>query len=316
MSTEKTPGTENFITTSTSEAEAISTQQSESSETAEAETKDENIEASDTSENEADETEQADSDNDEELTDELKGDKPKKTNGFKKRIAKLNAKSAQAEERAIRAELELKLLREQSEKGSNQNNHQVKSKNSDGKPDKNNFESYEEYEDALLDWKIDQKEKAKIAISKAEESKSAFQRKIDKHQDRIDEFKKATPDYIETINDYIEEHGALQFAMGVEESILESDLGPSIVYELAKNPEELARINSLSMVRQAAEIGKIEARLQKSQEIQKQTIKAKVPAPISPVGKGSALPTKSLSDPNISFSDYERIRKKELSAQR
>jgi hypothetical protein len=43
--------------------------------------------------------------------------------------------------------------------------------------------------------------------------------------------------------------------------ITESDIGPQIVYELCKNPQEAKRIAALPAYKQAAEIAKIEERL-------------------------------------------------------
>ncbi len=125
---------------------------------------------------------------------------------------------------------------------------------------------------------------------------------MDEHQSRVDSFKKAQPDYVEVLEEFIEEHGDIQFSMGVQESILQSDLGPAVIYELARNKSELDRINSLGAVAAAREIGRIEARLQKSseslKEIKQETKKlTKAPAPLTPVGsKASGSFNKSPND--------------------
>ncbi|MGC1975375.1 MAG: hypothetical protein WA671_01525, partial [Candidatus Sulfotelmatobacter sp.] len=79
---------------------------------------------------------------------------------------------------------------------------------------------------------------------------------------------------------------------------------------LAKNPDELERINDItSALSVAREIGKIEAKLSaQTSESPKKVIRTNAPKPITPVG-GSTKRTVSIDDPNVSTEDYYEARK-------
>jgi hypothetical protein len=70
--------------------------------------------------------------------------------------------------------------------------------------------------------------------------------------------------------------------------ILESEKGPQLVYHLAKHPEKVHELNSMSPPRQAAEIGRLEARLSKS-EPKKET---KAPPPVPPLRSSAPIEEK------------------------
>jgi hypothetical protein len=66
------------------------------------------------------------------------------------------------------------------------------------------------------------------------------------------------------------------------EIIRDSDVGPDLAYHLGKNVPEAARIAALPFGRQAAELGKLEARITAPKPLPKQP-----PAPVQPVGGAS-----------------------------
>lgn len=68
---------------------------------------------------------------------------------------------------------------------------------------------------------------------------------------------KTIADFTETIN----KAGDMRAQPHVRDLIVESDKGPLLQYHFAKNPADLRRINELSPVSAAKEIGKLEARL-------------------------------------------------------
>lgn len=290
---------------------------SASSESEESELQDETSEASDTSADEGDVTESTESDDDEGLKDESKEDedKPaKKTKKLQKRFNKLTAKASLAEQRALKAEQDAQYWREQATKGklpdeAKANQSSASEKPSiDSKPKAEQFDSHQEFVEALTDWKLDQKERDREVKQKESQLKSEYQKTLDAHQSRVDAFQKQTPDYKEVVTEFLEDHGDLKFSLGLEEIIMTTETGPALFYELAKNPDELIRINALPLVAQARELGKLETKLSKTtdekQETKKQT---KAPAPIAPVtSKGSAKINK---DPeNMSFQEYKTWR--------
>ena len=92
-------------------------------------------------------------------------------------------------------------------------------------------------------------------------------------------------------------------------AIIGNESGHDVAYFLGKNPQEAGRIASLHPVEQSIEIKKIANRLAKSQP--KTTTTA--PTATSPVGdRETVAKSISISDPNISFKDYERLRMKQM----
>ena len=275
--------------------------QSASSETAEAELQDESNEASDTSVNDEDEADSSDSDDDEGLKDESKEEpKQKKKGGFQKRIDKLSSRASKAEQEAEywRAEALKGKTPDKAPETPQQAKPQI-----EGKPKAESFDTHEEYVDALTDWKIEQKENERSEKSKQAQVKTEYEKTVQTFQSKVQEFKSKTPDFDETLSDVDD----IDMSFGIQEAILSSELGPELMYEISKNRKEYERINGLSAVAAAREIGKIEARLAKSESSEKPEIKiTKTPAPIKPVGTSSTKTGKSLED--MSFADYKKAR--------
>jgi len=67
----------------------------------------------------------------------------------------------------------------------------------------------------------------------------------------------------------------------------DTDVAPKLMAYLCENPGEVERLSKLSAARQAAELGKLEARVSEAPEKPKAT-PPKTPAPIDPIGSGKA----------------------------
>lgn len=83
----------------------------------------------------------------------------------------------------------------------------------------------------------------------------------------------------------------------VRDAILESDVGPRILYHLAENNDLAKKIASLSPNAALREIGKLEARFEAKPET-KQTapvVRSKAPAPIQPIRGGQGQPDVPMS---------------------
>jgi hypothetical protein len=92
------------------------------------------------------------------------------------------------------------------------------------------------------------------------------------------------------------------------QAIHESDLGPEVLYHLGSNPQEAARISALSIPRQAAELGRIEAALTKPPVVNA-AAKPIPPAPPATVGAVSAGMNKPLEE--LGMAEYIAARKRE-----
>lgn len=209
----------------------------------------------------------------EEVTEQL----PKKSK-VQKRIDKLVGEKYAYERRIAELEAESRVRAEYS---TPQKQLQV----TDSKPVIDNFETTEEYYEALTDWKVEQKlssysEKQKATQKKQEAAKTQAQ----KQQDFVSNAQKAMTKY----NDYLDvvEDVTIALDSDLGEEILESDeLGPELMYYFGKNPEEEAKFSRLSGRKLSQEIGKLQVKL--SAPKKKKTTKA--PPPITPTG-GTSQP--------------------------
>lgn len=86
------------------------------------------------------------------------------------------------------------------------------------------------------------------------------------------------------------------------EAAIESGNPHEVLYHLAKNPDEAARIAMLPPTRQAVAIAKVATGLNAPKRV------SSAPPPITPKvsGMGTAVPT--LDDPNISMEEWARLR--------
>ena len=96
----------------------------------------------------------------------------------------------------------------------------------------------------------------------------------------------------------------------VRDAILESDVGPRILYHLAENPEIAEKISKSSLITALREIGKLEARFEKNEPKEVKTVakKSNAPAPISPL-KGTSSEQAVITDTDkMTFAQYKAMR--------
>jgi len=238
--------------------------------------------------------------------DEVKG--KKKTSGFKKRIQRFQRRLSDKDQEIEHWKKEA--LKQKESSPENRTDETLKADETE-KPMADNFETHEEFIEALTDWKIEARDLKNQAKNKENQAKTAYQGQVKDFQSKAQEFAKNHDDFEDVLADVSD----IQISPGLEESMLSSELGPDVMYELANNREELERINKLSPLAAAREVGKIEARLSKGQSPDStKRKKSKAPNPVNPVkGKSDKSSLQSIYDTDISQADYERLRAKELS---
>lgn len=164
------------------------------------------------------------------------------------------------------------------------------------KPNPDKFGSYDEYVEALADWKADQRVAESFKRRDAERSQAAEARaaeaKAQAWAERQSEFREATPDY-----DAVVGKSSVQVAPHVVDALLDSESGPELAYHLAKRPETVKRINALSPLSAARELGRIEATLSNPAAPQFKPA-SKAPAPITPA-RSSAPAAVDLASANM-----------------
>ena len=174
----------------------------------------------------------------------------------------------------------------------------------EGKPDVSQFQSYEDYLEALADWKSETKinalraesERSQRSHSQAQAIKT-FDSKADKTREKYDDF------------DAVALDPSLTVSPPMTDAIMESEIGPEILYFLGNNQTEAKRIAALSPFAAAREIGRLEAKL-----LSKPVKKASsAPEPIKPVGSKE----QATKDPdNLSVNEWIKMRNKEVHGKR
>lgn len=241
-----------------------------------------------------DETDENDSDESEETQGTEEKPKKKKS-GFKKRIDKLNSRLSERER-------EIAFLREQMAKTAQPKEEVAQKSESkgDGEPNPDDFETIKDYTRAVAKWELAQDKK----LQAEQELKSKQQKEVEAHNKRVEAFAKSQDDFWDVIEDVDD----IQASEPLQQLILESDLGPQLMYEIASNREEFLRLNALNERSLAREIGKLEAKLSSSKEVYQETKKpTKTPAPLKTVGnKSSGTSTKSPDE--MDFHEYKKWR--------
>lgn len=201
---------------------------------------------------------------------------PKKEGGVAKRIRELVAEREAWREMAMRSQGTSK--------------EQEKKEVAQGKPESSKFESYEAYMEALTDWKVEQRLSERD--QKAKETSSENER-----NERLQKLKEGFEERAEKFREQQEDFDDVAFSQfpvspAMAEAIMESELGPQILFHLGNNPKEAMRIARMSPYAAAREIGKLEVTLP---ELVKPSSSA--PAPINPVKpKSNASEAPSESD--------------------
>lgn len=192
-----------------------------------------------------------------------------------------------------------------------------------GKPKVEDFETYEEFTEALTDWKLEQRvqklEKDRAEQERQREVKQAFSTQKQAWDGRLAESKAAHDDYDDRMADVSD----VELPAHVDQAIFESENGPELAYHLAGHRDELERIVKLSPLSAVRELGRIEAQLKTppkpaaGDKTRTPAVTPRVtsaPKPISPVGGAASGGTPSLNDAALAsdFNAWEKQRRAQL----
>ena len=231
-------------------------------------------------------------------------DKPKQNPKLEKRFSELTrrAKQAEAEKQALEArlqELEAKVTppapTEKDILGE--------------KPQASQFQDAFEYAEALAEWSAEQavtRARQEEADRKAQEERNKV---IQTWQQRLDTVKAEYPDYDEMVAS-----SEVVVPDEVRDAILESEVGPRILYELAQNDELAEKIAKSNLRTALRELGKLEARFERDnakdepKSEPKVVAKPKAPEPIKPLRPtGGAL---DVGDTNkLTYQQWKELRR-------
>ena len=224
--------------------------------------------------------------------------KPKKKDSVQKRINELTAEkwAEKREKEDLRRELE-------------SIKHQVFNQpNANQAP---TLEAYgwdtEKYQEAVFRYAQEQSQREARTYYEQERQREAqyreqrqFEELLQEHGKREEAFAKATPDYHEQV-DYLTR--SMRFGREVVEVIGESDRSPEILYHLATNFDDAAKLSELPPHRAAAFVARLEAKL-----APKQKPISRAPTPPTTLA-GSSNARRDMTDPSLSDDEWFALRK-------
>lgn len=305
---------------------SVSDDTEEIEELSESDTEEQDGESDDTEEDDADDGDTEEDDGEEAETDEdgegdgeeaeeddaaqAKDGRKNRQKGLKKRFGKLVSRLNEKDQRIL--ELEQALAAKQKPQDQEQTQSQ-QAPSATGEPEPDDFETLEEYTKALTKWNFEQFKKEQEQTQQVSAAQAQAQATYQEHAKRAQAYAKENEDFLPMIDDL----GAAGFepSIALQELIFTSEVGPQVFYELAKDPEKLERINSMSFGAAAKEIGKIESRIEAKQakKPSKKVKKSKAPKPLKPAGRSSSKSIgKSTDEEGLDFAEYERRREAEL----
>lgn len=166
------------------------------------------------------------------------------------------------------------------------------------KPKIGDYDNIEAFTEALTDWKIDQK-----STQKSIESRE--QQKLVDYTKKAQDFAKTATDFHSTVDEFIKDYSNVNLG-SLTQLAYESDVGPQLVYHLAKHPADMERILELPPHRQLIELGKLEDKLSSKAAVTPPK-KTNAPAPVTKE-TGNAPTKKSINDPTLSQAEYRETR--------
>lgn len=270
------------------------------------------VENTGNSENPGDQSANADDQSD--ASEQEGSDKPKKKNGFAKRVDRLNRNISERDQTIASLQKELEQARKPAQSDQSQKS---ESKLSDGEPNQQDFESNAEYIRAYTKWQFDQAkstQEKELAEAKARDARKEIQTSYD---GRLNEFKAAQADFDEVVADFADTYGDFKASPAIINTLMLADHGPEVLYGVLKDHAEYDRLSKLSESEIIREIHKKDARiaLRKESEAQSQTqtqSKPKTtsaPKPPAPISSASTKVNKSYDD--MSFDEFMAARNAE-----
>jgi chromosome segregation ATPase len=192
-------------------------------------------------------------------SDEIKAPEEKKPNPkLEKRFSELTKQREDARKEAQREREQRKELESRLKELEQKVNPAPVQTSVNEKPQPHQFTDAFEYAEALSEWSAEQ---ALINRDKQEaerKANEARQKMLNDWQTRLDATKSELADYDDMVAS-----SDVQVSDAVRDAILESDVGPRILYHLAENPEIAEKLNASSTISALRQIGKLEAQFEK-----------------------------------------------------
>ena len=234
--------------------------------------------------------------------DEATGTEEKKQNPkLEKRFSELTRQRKEAEAKV--KELEERLAAKESIRES-----QPEPENNQ-KPSPDSYKDAFEYAEALAQWSAEQALAKREQEIKQKEVEAKRATVIQTWQEKLDATKAEIPDY-----EVMVASSDVKVNDTVRDAIVESDVGPRILYELASNDDLAEKLSSMNTASALKLIGKLEAQFEKTDapaKAEKKTVAAKsnAPEPIRPLRSTGGVAEVSMDGNDIPYQQWKAARK-------
>jgi len=236
--------------------------------------------------------------------DEATGTDEKKQNPkLEKRFSELTkarkeAEAQLAEERKSKESLEARLAALEGNQAPRQQEQE-----SNQRPTPDNYKDAFEYAEALSSWsaeqalvKREQEIKQKEVEAKRETVYKTWNQKLEATKAELPDYEDMVASSTVKVNDI------------VRDAILESDVGPRILYEIASDDDLAEKLTTMSLPSALKLIGKLEVQFERTDsKAEKKTVvaKSKAPEPIRPLRSTGGLAEVATDGENISFQQWK-----------
>lgn len=240
---------------------------------------------------------------------------PKPKSKLELRMSELTAQRKAAEARAEAAEARAaELERKTPATASAAEREEVAVEEFPGRPDSAKYTDAYKYAEDLADWKVKEAFAKKDREDLQKQQVNDRQKVADTWVSRQKELEQEYPDYLEVANSL-----DVVVSNEVRDAIIESEVGPRILYYLGQNPDEAKRIAGMKMGPALKAIGRLEANLEPAAKadpeqkgdpkpMPKPAVKpSNAPAPIKPLNGKVAIDSRVDSDGNY-IGDYEQYK--------
>lgn len=222
-----------------------------------------------------------------EAKEEAKKQDPEKSREkLNKRFDKVTKRAQEAEAKA--RELEEKLKSYEAGRVNPEQQQAQKPVAVEGKPRPDQFNDAYEYAEALSEWSAEQALLRRDAEEANRRAQEAEAKKAETWNKKLEKAKEELPDF-----DRIVQSSDVIVSDEIKKAILESDVGPQVLYALASDEDFARKLTEMDSVKALKEIGKLEAKFEAKEvktpkaEKQKAIVSgSKAPEPIRPLSGG------------------------------
>ena len=235
--------------------------------------------------------------------DEATGTEEKKQNPkLEKRFSELTKQRKEAEARAEEAERRLAAIEGKQAQPAQAQPESVQ------KPTPDNYKDAFEYAEALSQWSAEQALLKREQEVKQKEFEVQKQKVIQTWQQKLEATIAELPDYEDMVAS-----SNVKVNDTVRDAILESDVGPRILYELASDDDIAEKLSTMSTASALKLIGKLEAKFEKTEEpvkAEKKTVaaKSKAPEPIRPLRSTGGVADVGMDGNDMSYQQWKAAR--------